>query len=44
MNPGIKNANVLPDPVLAIPIKSCPFKAIGQPWDWIAVGSVKPKS
>ena len=32
----------LPDPVSASPIRSLPRSAMGQPWDWIGVGAVKP--
>ena len=30
---------VLPEPVCAMPTKSLPDRAMGQPWAWIAVGS-----
>ena len=30
MTPGARNAKVLPDPVSAIPIRSCPLKMTGK--------------
>mmetsp|Transcript_80389 Transcript_80389/g.206890 ORF Transcript_80389/g.206890 Transcript_80389/m.206890 type:complete len:225 (-) Transcript_80389:468-1142(-) len=40
--PGMPNAMVLPEPVFATPTMSRPAMAGLQPWDWIAVGEVKP--
>lgn len=39
---GNRNANVLPEPVCAMPIRSWPVKAIDHPCAWIAVGPLKP--
>nr|GMC69927.1 hypothetical protein Iba_chr03aCG11170 [Ipomoea batatas] len=39
---GSRYAKVFPEPVSAMPIRSLPFKAIGHPCDWMAVGSTKP--
>lgn len=39
---GIKNASVLPDPVLEIPIKSLPDMMIGRPCACMGVNSLKP--
>ena len=33
---------VFPEPVLAIPITSCPSSAMGQPIAWIGVGFSNP--
>lgn len=30
---GSKNERVFPEPVLAIPMKSCPDKIMGNDWD-----------
>lgn len=38
---GIPNARVLPDPVLALPIRSWPARISGMAEDWIGVGVVK---
>ena len=35
---GIRNARVLPLPVLAIPIRSLPDITAGMAWAWIGVG------
>lgn len=39
---GIRNAKVFPEPVLAAPKTSQPFKDIGIPAFWISVGSRYP--
>lgn len=39
---GNKKASVLPEPVSAIPIKSCPVKAIDQLYAYIGVGAGNP--
>jgi hypothetical protein len=42
--PGIMNAPVFPDPVLAMPIISLPERLTGIDTDWIGVGVVHPFS
>ena len=37
---GRRNAKVFPEPVLEMPTISLPRRAIGQPWDWIAVADI----
>ena len=32
----------MPDPVCAIPTKSCPVRAMEKPWDWMGVGAANP--
>mmetsp|Transcript_315 Transcript_315/g.604 ORF Transcript_315/g.604 Transcript_315/m.604 type:complete len:202 (-) Transcript_315:169-774(-) len=39
---GSRNASVLPEPVLATPMRSRPEQRMGQACAWIGVGSVKP--
>ena len=41
-NSGNKNASVLPVPVWALAITSCPLKMRGIDFSWIGVGSFTP--
>ena len=41
---GMANAAVLPDPVLASPITSWPFRATGKDCTWMALGFFHPSS
>ena len=42
MNPGSRNPHVLPEPVLAIEIRSDPRRATAHDWAWIGVGAAYP--
>ena len=42
MMPGSMKPRVLPDPVCAMPTKSCPVRAMEKPWDWMGVGAANP--
>lgn len=42
VKPGSKNPHVLPDPVLAIEIRSEPLRATAQDWAWMGVGALYP--
>lgn len=41
-SPGSMYASVLPEPVMAMPSRSRPDSAMGQPCAWIGVGVTKP--
>jgi len=40
---GSRKDRVLPEPVAEMPTMFLPSRAMGQPWDWMGVGAVKPE-